>query len=101
MVKGACDFPVRNYEVSGRLCFLPSGCSVLMFKKMNDEWSSFLNPESKFNGPMLSFNLTKTRTVAHKKKKSSLYSRYYSATCNEWRGPFPRLSTWLHSSEET
>ena len=22
------------------------------------------------------------------------YPRYYAATCNEWRGPSPRLSAW-------
>ena len=27
--------------------------------------------------------------------KSSLYLRYYAETCNEWRGPFPRLSVWV------
>ena len=31
----------------------------------------------------------------HKNKiKPSLYSPYYSESCNEWRGPSPRLSAW-------
>ena len=28
------------------------------------------------------------------KIKFSLYSRYYSEECNEWRGPSPQLSAW-------
>ena len=28
------------------------------------------------------------------KIKSSLYSPYYAEACDEWRGPFPRLSAW-------
>ena len=33
--------------------------------------------------------------------KSSLYSRYYAATCNEWRAYLRGLSPGQHSSEET
>ena len=28
------------------------------------------------------------------KIKSSLYSQYYAESCDEWRGPSPRLSAW-------
>ena len=33
--------------------------------------------------------------------KSSLYSRYYAETCNEWRVHLRNLVPGLHSSEET
>ena len=32
--------------------------------------------------------------ISIKKIESSLYSRIYAEACNEWRGPFPRLSVW-------
>ena len=36
------------------------------------------------------------RLLLHRKKKikSSLYSRLYAETCNEWWSPSPWLSTW-------
>ena len=36
-----------------------------------------------------------------KKIKFSLYSRYYTDACNEWRSPSPRLSAWATQLRKT
>ena len=36
-----------------------------------------------------------------KKKKALLYSRYYAKACDEWQGPYPRLSAWATQLRRT
>ena len=40
------------------------------------------------------YNFCYRKRNINRKIKSSLYSRYYAETCNEWRGLSPRLDVW-------
>ena len=83
---------LKTYQKSFQKFGFTSKCSLVKSIQYAVWWTGGLRKK---------YLSTLCQGLTSKQIKSSLYSRYYSAAYNEWRGPSTRLSPGQHSPEET